>query len=41
MKLNITMDNEFEEETWTEWCNLCQTTTIKSESNPWGTCQCS
>jgi len=34
-------DIEFEEETWTRWCELCQQTSVFSDSNPYGTCQCS
>ena len=32
---------EEEEQTWTSWCELCQQITVRSESNPYGTCQCS
>lgn len=29
------------EQTWTRWCEICQQTSTFSESNPYGTCQCS
>lgn len=34
-------EEQFEEETWTSWCNLCGEMSTFSESNHWGTCQCS
>lgn len=30
-----------EEITWTIWCELCQQMSTFSDSNPYGTCQCS
>ena len=30
-----------EEETWTRWCEDCQMMSTYSNSNPYGTCQCS
>lgn len=32
---------EIGEETWTRWCNSCQMMSTFSDSNPYGTCQCS
>ena len=34
-------NENFIEETWTVWCELCQQTSTFSESNHYGTCQCS
>jgi hypothetical protein len=34
-------DEEFVEETWTRYCELCEQWSTFSESNPYGTCQCS
>lgn len=34
-------EEEFTEETWTRWCELCQQISTFSDSNPYGTCQCS
>ena len=32
-------EEEFVEETWTKWCEVCQQTSTFSESNPYGTCK--
>ena len=32
---------EEEEETWTRWCEACQIMSTYSNTNPYGTCQCS
>jgi len=35
------MIEDEKEETWNRWCNLCEMMSTFSDSNPYGTCQCS
>jgi len=39
-KIDEMLKNE-KEETWSRWCNLCEMMSTFSNSNPYGTCQCS